>query len=460
MWVSAPKPFYWLKKRGLVRWGMPFEKKSFGIIGFFKLLMVFGIFAFIFLLVFFNSEYSKIYYILVAAIGLYVAVFYVLTNREQPVVAVPKPKKFPSLTVLIPSYNSAFTLKNCLEAVLKMRYPRSFKVMVVDDCSTDDTATVLKKFPQVKVLRHEKNMGKAKGLNKAIRMVKSELVVCVDSDTYPNPRVLLDCIPRFYARPNVGAVAPFITVANAKSFVQRMQEIEYYSGFGFYSKVASRLDGLYVAPGPLTVFKRSALVESGGFDEDNLTEDMEIALRLHDHGYAIEYSPSQVPTEVPTSLKGLYKQRLRWYRGTIFNILKYKKIFFNPKFNVFGKFFFPALAVFVATILLSFVVIWAVILFGVVQWFSKLYLSISISHIPLTSILLENFTFSSLWLFVGLAVVVWYVFFVESISMLGIKKSSRMILPALATIFVYPLIISIVYIVSLFKELKASKRTW
>lgn len=439
---------------------MSFERKSLGLYGFFKLLAVFAIMALLFLFVFFNPEYSKAYYVLVATIGLYLTVFYVLTSRQESVPRVPKLKKFPSLTVLVPSYNSASTLKPCLEAIFRMRYPRPFKVMVVDDCSTDNTPEVLKQFPKAKVLRHEKNIGKARGLNKAIRMAKTDLVACIDSDTYPNPRALLDCVPRFYTKENVGAVAPFITVANPQTLVQRMQEIEYYSGFGFYSKVASQMDGLYVAPGPLTVFNRSALMEIGGFDEDNLTEDMEIALRLHDYGYVIEYAPSLVPTEVPSTLKGLYKQRLRWYRGTIFNILKYKKMFFNPKFNAFGRFFFPALTVFVSTILLSFVVIWAVIFFGIFQWLSKVYLSLSAGHVPFFRVLLENFTVSSLWVFVVLAVIVWYVFFLESISMIGVKKSRHMILPVLATIFVYPLIISLVYTISLFKELKVSKRVW
>lgn len=439
---------------------MTFEKKQLGLWGLFKLLVIFAIFAAIFLFVFFNPEYSKAYYVLVAAIGVYITVFYVLADRNEAVVLPPALKKFPSVTVLIPSYNAGATLRSCLQAVLAMNYPRPFDVTVIDDGSIDHTAEILQSFPQVKVLHHEKNIGKAKGLNRAIRAAKTELIACVDSDTYPNPNVLLDCVPQFYTKPRVGAVAPFITVANPQSLVQRMQEIEYYSGFGFYSKVAAKMDGLYVAPGPLTVFKRNALLESGGFDEDNLTEDMEIALRLHDHGFSLAYSPSKVPTEVPTTWRGLYKQRLRWYRGTIFNLQKYKKMFFNPKFRAFGRFFFPALTVFVSTILLSFVVIWGVIFYGIFQGFSKLYLSLSNGHIPLLRVLFENLTINSLWVFIVLAVLVWYIFFLESISMLDIKRSTRMIVPALMAIFLYPLVISFIYTVSLFKEMKASKRSW
>ncbi len=435
-----------------------FEKKSIGFAGLFWFVLTALFFVALFSFVFLYPEYSKAFYVLVAAIGLYVTVVYVLADRNVAVVVPPKLEKFPSLTVLIPSFNAASTLENCLKHVLALKYPRKFSVAVIDDGSTDRTSEVLKRFPKVKVLGGGKNRGKAVQLNRAIRACKTDLIACVDSDTYPNPQVLLDSVPLFYSRPNVGAVTLFITVANPKNFIQQVQNVEYFSGFGFYSKVAADLDGLYVAPGPMTVFSRKALVAINGFDEDNLTEDMEIALRLHSHGFSLAYAPSAVPTEVPDTLKGLYKQRLRWYRGTIHNVLKYKHMFFNAKFNEFGKFFFPALSVFVATILLAFAVIWGLIFFGIFQWLAKLYYSFSVGHFPLFAFW-ENFTVNSLLVFAAVAVVLWYVFFRKSVSMLR-YNASHLVLPALATIFVYPIFISLVYTISLFKELKASGRAW
>ncbi len=439
---------------------MTFAQKKVGLLGFFRLVLVCGFLAGLFLFVFFNPAYSKAYYVLVAVVGLYITVFYVLTHKTEPAVMPPQLNAFPSITVLIPCHNGAPTLRGCLQSVLAMNYPRRFRVLVVDDASTDDSVKIASQFSRVTVISHSQNIGKAKGLNHALKRVKTELVVCIDCDTYPNPNVLLDCVPLFFAKKNVGAVAPFITVANAKTWVQRMQEIEYFSGFGFYSKVAAQLDGLYVAPGPLTVFSRKALEEIKGFDEDNLTEDMEIALRLHGNGFGLAYSPSQVPTEVPDTLRGLYRQRVRWYRGTIFNIVKYKRFFFNPRFKAFGRFFFPALTAFVTLILLSFVVIWSLLLYWLIQGFWNLYWSLSTGQWPLLSRWFENLTVSSLGVFLVIALLAWYVFFVQSIGMLNLAQSRRMVFPALLTVFFYPLLISFVYTLSLLKELKASKRAW
>ncbi len=453
-----PKWFLTVKMVGLHIMG--FEQKSLGLWGFLRFAGVLGAFVAAFFFVFFNPEYSKAYYVFVSAVGLYITAFYVLSDRDEPYAMPPSLKKFPSVTVLVPSYNSASTLERCLKAALTMNYPKRFSVWVLDDGSKDSTSRVLKKFPSVLVFRAKTNIGKAKQLNRAIKKAKTDLIVCLDSDTYPNPNVLLDCVPRFFIHSKVGAVTPFITVANPKSLIQRMQEVEYFSGFGFYSKVAAQLDGLYVAPGPLTVFSRKALLKINGFDEDNLTEDMEIALRLHHHGFSLEYAPSMVPTEVPSSLTGLYKQRLRWYRGTVFNLLKYKDMFFNAKLRKFGQFFFPALAVFVSTIMLSFIVIWGLILYGLFHFLVKVYWSIVAGHVPLIRILFENFTIHSLSVFALLAIVLWYVFFSKSLDLLGLKTRRDMILPALLTIFFYPLLISFTYTISLFKELRNSKRTW
>ncbi|MBU0635948.1 glycosyltransferase family 2 protein [Candidatus Micrarchaeota archaeon] len=435
-----------------------FEERKKGFKDLLLLLVATIVLGGLFLFVFFNPDYSKIFYIIVSAIALYLSVFYVRTDHREKDLKVLPPQKFPSLSVLIPSYNSANSIGNCLRYVLAIKYPRPFTITVIDDCSTDNTQEVLKEFPSVKVVHNPHNKGKSKSLNSAIRMATTELVVCIDSDTYPNPNVFLDCVPQFYTKEKVGAVTPFITVANPKTWVQKIQEIEYFFGFGFFPKVASKLDGLYVAPGPLSIFNRKVLMEIGGYDEDNLTEDMEIALRLHAHGYSLGYAPSSVPTEVPDTWGGLYHQRTRWYRGTIFNIIKYKNMFFNRKLKSFGGFFFPALVLFVTTVILSFLVIWSLILFSIFYTLSAWSLSLANGHFPLE--LPAEITVPSLLVFLAMAAIIYYVFFVRSISMLNIKRSRNMVLPITITLLFYPLWISVVYTTSLFQELAATKRSW
>ena len=75
----------------------------------------------------------------------------------------------------------------------------------------------------------------------------------------------------------------------------------------------------------------------GGFAENNITEDLEISLRLQKNHYKIvQLLGVSVYTVVPETLKGIYKQRNRWYKGTMLNLFNYKSLVFNKKYGDFG----------------------------------------------------------------------------------------------------------------------------
>jgi len=271
---------------------------------------------------------------------IYVAITYLLTywEREQE-----RPSsRFASVTVIISAFNSGKTLEKCLKSVLALEYPKKMQVILVDDASTDDTFSIAKRFPQVEILRHPKNLGKAASINRALKKAKCELIACIDSDTYPAKDALKKMVALFN-EPKVGAATALICVEKpAKNFVQKVQEIEYHAAFGFWHTALSQLDGLLVTPGPMSVYSKKALENIGGFDEGNITEDMEIALHLQDQGWKIKLTTdAKVFTEVPQSWKALFRQRLRWLRGKIYNGFKYKHIIFNAQHGSFGKFVYP-----------------------------------------------------------------------------------------------------------------------
>ena len=92
----------------------------------------------------------------------------------------------------------------------------------------------------------------------------------------------------------------------------------------------------------MSVYSRKALESVGGFDEGNITEDMEIALHLQEQGWKIKLTTdAKVFTEVPQTWKALFRQRLRWLRGKIYNGFKYKHMIFNGQHGDFGRFVYP-----------------------------------------------------------------------------------------------------------------------
>jgi len=252
------------------------------------------------------------------------------------------PDKFPDISVLIPCYNSKDTIFDTIAALKASDYPGKMEILVVDDGSTDGSRELLKSVHGIQLVLLEKNMGKAAALNTGIRMVRSPVIACVDSDTYPTRAALKHAVAKLLEDDEYGAVTCFIKVAHAKGALMRVQEIEYYTGFGFAAIATNFLDAIFVAPGPTTIFRRSVMLEIGGFDEENITEDLEIAWRLRRYGYRLGYAiDAVVKTDVPGTLNGLFKQRLRWYRGKLFNLMKYGDMIFNPKYGNFGMFVLP-----------------------------------------------------------------------------------------------------------------------
>ena len=277
--------------------------------------------------------------------SLYMSIVWILTflSRKNEFFKKPGKNLKQSISTIIPVYNEEDTIGITIESLLKLNYPKPIDIVVVNDGSTDRTIDVLDKFEKekkIRVITNKVNMGKGYSLNKALATINNDLFACVDADSIIDP----DCLIRmvgFFKDNKVGSVTTGLKVARKKSILERVQYVEYLLNL-FWRKIMAFLDTLPVVPGVFSVYKTSLIKKLGGFDEKNLAEDMEIALRLHTKGYKIENCPdAYAETFCPDTFTGLYKQRVRWYRGVIRNFIKYKKLFFNPKFGNLGLFFMP-----------------------------------------------------------------------------------------------------------------------
>lgn len=366
----------------------------------------------------------------------------------------------PFVSVIVPNYNGAKTLLGCVNAVKNFSYPKNrMEILVVDDKSTDHSLSLLEKVRGIKILRQPKNQGKAAGINRALKVAKGELVACIDSDTYPAP----DCLWKMaslFDSPNVGAVTGLIRVHQPKNLLMRIQEIEYLIGFGFYQSLMSLINAAYVTPGPMAMYQRKVLLDLGGYDEHNITEDMEIALRLQYNGYRIRAAhDANIYTEVPGNFKSWFRQRLRWYRGAIMNKYKYREMIFNPKFGDLGVFSMPfTFMLEMSSVIVLFIV--GVLVAESAYWTVQTLLAWqSIQSWPAfeaPQILINSSAFFS---YIILCAV-----FLFSLSLAHKIAKERFplsrIVPTLSIIVYYSLAVSIVWLISLFKEINGSDYRW
>ncbi len=279
---------------------------------------------------------------IVAYIGLFTAIFFLATVLENlSKLKNPPLKRFPTVTVVVPAYNEEKTITKTVKSLLRLNYPKNkINLVVVDDGSTDNTYALAKKIKAKNLKVYgKKNGGKASALNFALKRCRTEFFGALDADSFVKPGSLKKMLGYFDEYPQVMSVTPSLKVWRPKKFFQKIQAVEYLIGI-FLRKTFAFLGGIHVTPGPFSIYRRSFFEKYGGYDEDNLTEDIEVALRIQHLGYEIDNSiDAEVFTVAPTHFIPLFKQRLRWYIGFMNNVWKYKSLF-NLKNNL-GMFLLP-----------------------------------------------------------------------------------------------------------------------
>ncbi len=227
---------------------------------------------------------------------------------------------FPLVSVIIPCFNEETVVHQTIESIMGMDYP-NLDIIVVDDGSTDQTLTVAKGYENGKRVRvvHQRNAGKAAVLNRGISEALGEFVLCVDADSVLSENVIRDGLAYFVQDPKLAAVAGNVQIGNtSRNLLTKFQQLEYIIGLNFHKSAQSFLSTVNIVPGPVGLFRRSALVSIGGYRSETFAEDADLTLRLLVGGHRIAYSPRMIAiTEAPEDFTSLLKQRYRWSRGMV-----------------------------------------------------------------------------------------------------------------------------------------------
>ncbi|MFT4867933.1 MAG: cellulose synthase/poly-beta-1,6-N-acetylglucosamine synthase-like glycosyltransferase [Candidatus Nanohaloarchaea archaeon] len=282
--------------------------------------------------------YFGIFGIMIFSAALWLTVYYLNRDKIQDD---PEPSRFPSVTYLVPAYNEEEHIERCLKSLLEMDYPEDkLEIIAINDGSEDNTLEKMRKFSdQIEIIDKE-NTGKANSLNLALQKVETELVACMDADSFAEEDMLKSMVG-YFDEEDVKGVTPAMKVRNPRTWAQKVMWAEYIYNL-FLRKLFSIFDSQWVMPGPGSVYETECLRELGGWDESTLTEDMEIAFRMFKNGAIIKNSTNAyVDTESPPTLRGLIKQRTRWYGGYISNALKYREFWLNRDYGNMGVIVIP-----------------------------------------------------------------------------------------------------------------------
>ena len=245
----------------------------------------------------------------------------------------------PPVSVVVPAYREELVIVRTVGSLLAQRYDGTIHVIVVDDGSPDGTyETAVKAFqgePRVTVLT-KPNGGKASALNYGIQHATNEIIICLDADTQFEPDTVAALVAPL-ARPEVGAVAGNAKVGNRMNLVTRWQALEYVTSQNLDRRAFSLLNCITVIPGAVGAWRRSLILEAGGFTHDTLAEDQDLTITIRKMGHVIAYAERAIAwTEAPDTLGALSRQRFRWSFGTLQCAWKHKDALFNRTYGTLG----------------------------------------------------------------------------------------------------------------------------
>jgi len=286
------------------------------------------------------------------------------------------------ISILVPAYNEEVTIVDNVKSLLNLDY-KLYEVIVVDDGSKDNTsAEVVKAFQMEKVDRpflleldckpvkevyekringirltliHKENGGKGDALNMGINASAYPYFICIDADSMLQKDSLEKIAQPLMEDDKIVAVGGLIQIAQCmtrgengeigyklpKAPIVAMQVVEYDRSFLASRILMDEYNGNLIISGAFGLFKKDVVIAAGGYDTHTLGEDMELVVKLHvfcrnnKRPYSIRYEPNACCwSQCPESLTDLRKQRRRWHLGLFQSMLKYWKIFANPRFGM------------------------------------------------------------------------------------------------------------------------------
>jgi GT2 family glycosyltransferase len=212
----------------------------------------------------------------------------------------------PIASVIVLAHNDKKYLEGCLSSLLDQEMPREdYEIIYADNASTDGSADfVAERFPEVRVLRLDKNYGFAEGNNRAAAAARGRYVAFQNSDTIAHRRWLPELIRAIESDPQVKACHPAGLPLDYGGHHEREAPLETgvmsdLTRFGYIDFTETRLNGLAVPT--LHAAGGSVLIDSAIFDELKYyfdptyfmyNEDTDLGLRINNLGYTVLFVPS------------------------------------------------------------------------------------------------------------------------------------------------------------------------
>lgn len=248
---------------------------------------------------------------------------------------------FPEVSLLVAAKNEEAVISNLVRMLCNLDYPKNkYEVWVIDDYSTDQTPQLLEElateYEQLKVLHRgaDAGGGKSGALNQVLPLTKGQFVGVFDADAQVSLDLLRFVLPLFN-KPSMGAVQVRKAITNAPlNFWTKGQMAEMVCD-AFIQQQRIAFGGIGELRGNGQFVRRSALERCGKWNEQTITDDLDLTLRLHLDNWDIDFlNHPAVEEEGVTSALALWHQRNRWSEGGYQRYLDYWRLLVSNRMSV------------------------------------------------------------------------------------------------------------------------------
>ena len=253
---------------------------------------------------------------------------------------------YPEISIIVPVYNSADTLYNCIKSIYDSTYPTDrINVFLVNNQGKDDSFDVFaacqEEFHDLHMQWMNALQGKSRALNLALYNSNGKYIINIDSDGMLEPTALVNLVDKFEADPKLNCMTGAILttpseIKKCTSFwgrlLRNLEYMEYAQAFLAGRSYASEINSVYTLSGAFSAFRKSAILKSRLYNTDTICEDTQLTFQMRQiYGERVEVCENALFLVDPIeSVNKLYTQRQRWQRGS----LEVGKMFMDDKFRV------------------------------------------------------------------------------------------------------------------------------
>ena len=251
----------------------------------------------------------------------------------------------PSITLMIPVYNSSATLYRCLESVDKSTYPNQLiEIMLVDNGSRDNSFDIFQKaqmdFPTLAMCWMNAKQGKSKALNKAIFNSTGKYIINIDSDGVLHPAALMNIVRQYETFPDIDCMTGVILIEpalieNTRSFFlkqfRRLEFMEYGQAFLAGRNFESQSNSIYTLSGAFSSFRKSVLLKTFLYNTNTICEDTHLTFQIRSilKRKVTLCNDAIFMVDPIDNINKFYTQRQRWQIGE----LEVSHMFLKDKLN-------------------------------------------------------------------------------------------------------------------------------